>query len=141
MDPMYKAILDEYISFNRFKREFVQKDKKKVMNLGNDFMRKESIHDTLKFLIKNNNLKSAQEFSKKFKIPDKHFWIIRLNCFVAKGDWGGIENMAAEKKKPPIPWKCFADACIQNGRSDLAGGFIRRVPDVREQINMFLSIG
>ena len=141
MDPMYKSILDEYIHFNKFKREFVLKDKKKVMALGEDFMRKESIHDTLKFLIKNNNLKSAQEFAKKFKIPEKHFWIIRLNCLVDKGDWGGVENMGAEKKKPPIPWKCFANACIENGRQDLAPGFIRRIPDLREQIDLFIGIG
>jgi hypothetical protein len=78
--------------------------------------------------------------SKKFKISEKHLWMIRLEAYVENQDWNAVQLMAREKKNPPIPWQVFAEVAIEKNKYDLATDFIKKINNLEDQINMFLEI-
>jgi len=49
---------------------------------------------------------------KRFRVPEKALWHVRINCCVVAKEWGLLSRLAAEKKSP-VGYKPFALACIE----------------------------
>ena len=56
--------------------------------------------------------REAAKIVKKFKVPEKAFWHIKVQCFSRSGQWANLSRLAAEKKSP-IGYKPFALACMK----------------------------
>lgn len=49
---------------------------------------------------------------KRFRVPEKALWHLRIHCCAAAKEWGLLARLAAEKKSP-VGYKPFARACIE----------------------------
>lgn len=49
---------------------------------------------------------------KRFRVPEKAMWHLRIHCYAAAKEWGLLARLAAEKKSP-VGYKPFARACIE----------------------------
>ena len=56
--------------------------------------------------------RESLKLAKKFRVPDKQLWNIKIHCFSSTGHWGHLAKLAAEKKSP-VGYKPFARACIK----------------------------
>ena len=63
-----------------------------------------SLNETVYRLVRSGYAKRAQKLHSEFKMPDKTFWWLRLRAFVAKRDWGELEEIGKHNKSP-IGWE------------------------------------
>lgn len=52
------------------------------------------------------------KIAKRFRVPEKALWHLRIHCCAAAKEWGLLARLAAEKKSP-VGYKPFARACIE----------------------------
>lgn len=100
-----------------------------------------SVCETICRLIQHDNEAEAEKFAKKFGVPEKKMWFLKLKVKASQGDWTSVEQMARVKKVPPIGWKPFAMMAVKKGQLDLAEQFILKVSDVDFQLTMLQYIG
>lgn len=63
-----------------------------------------SLNETIYRLIRAGYGKRAHKIQSEFKMPEKTYWWLRLRAFVAKRDWGELEEIG-KIKKSPIGWE------------------------------------
>jgi len=56
--------------------------------------------------------RELQKLIKKFKVPEKALWHIKIHCFSLTGQWAHLSRLASEKKSP-VGYKPFALACMK----------------------------
>ena len=56
--------------------------------------------------------RESLKLAKKFRVPDKQLWNIKIHCFSSTGHWGHLAKLAVEKKSP-VGYKPFAQACMK----------------------------
>lgn len=71
----------------------------------------------------------AERLAKRFKVPEKRLWHIKVRAFSQSGQWANLRNLADSRQKNPIGLKPFALAAIA-GNQPLAEimRYIERVP-------------
>ncbi|KAI5284783.1 hypothetical protein KEM54_001073 [Ascosphaera aggregata] len=101
-----------------------------------------SVNETIYRLIKGGFMKRANKMQSEFKVPEKTFWWIRLRAMVAKRDWGGLEEVA-KNKRSPIGWEPFFNEILGAGNTKLAGVFIPKCVNLSldDRIEMWLKCG
>ncbi|KAI5301405.1 hypothetical protein KEM56_001755, partial [Ascosphaera pollenicola] len=101
-----------------------------------------SLNETIYRLVKGGFTKRANKLQSEFKVPEKTFWWTRLRAMVAKRDWGGLEDIAKDKKSP-IGWEPFFDQILAAGNTKLAAVFIPKCNSLSldERIEMWLKCG
>lgn len=55
----------------------------------------------------------AERIAKKFKVPDKRLWHVKVRAFSESGQWAVLRNFCDSRAKPPIGMKPFALAAIK----------------------------
>ena len=86
-----------------------------------------SLQQTLHKLIVDGNLGHVEKLRKEFKVPEKRFWMLKVNALAEVGDWGELEKMS-KVKKPPVSLEVFVDAALKHGNRTEAMRFVVRVP-------------
>ncbi|KAK4881688.1 hypothetical protein RN001_005007 [Aquatica leii] len=89
-----------------------------------------SVHDTCKRLLELKDYKEAEKVRNNFKIPEKRYWWIRIQCLADAGDWIELEKFS-KSKKSPIGYAHFVDICLQKNMQSEA---IKYLPKVSEDI-------
>ena len=71
----------------------------------------------------------AERLAKRYKVPEKRLWHIKVRAFSQSGQWANLRNLADSRQKNPIGLKPFAMAAIA-GNQPLAEitRYIERVP-------------
>ena len=71
----------------------------------------------------------AERLAKRYKVPEKRLWHIKVRAFSQSGQWANLRNLADSRQKNPIGLKPFALAAIA-GNQPLAEitRYIERVP-------------
>lgn len=64
-----------------------------------DFVGK-SVHDTIQMLLSLGEIKLAERLRTDYKVPDRHFWWLRLQTMAENGTWEELEKFAKSKKSP-----------------------------------------
>lgn len=59
-----------------------------------------SLHDTVKLLLLQNEIKLADKLRSEYKIPDRRYWWLRIQCLGERGLWGELEKFSKSKKSP-----------------------------------------
>lgn len=87
-----------------------------------------SIHDTIMLLLREGNLKRAEEIKSEFKVPDKRFWRMRILILSEQENWEELEKFS-KSKMSPIGYQPFVEVCLQKNNSREALKYIERCPD------------
>jgi len=61
----------------------------------------------------------ADKMAKKYKVPEKRLWYVKVRAFSESGQWPVLRNFADSRSKPPIGMKPFALAAIKGGQSEV----------------------
>nr|CAG4635949.1 EOG090X01BU [Eubosmina coregoni]SVE69644.1 EOG090X01BU [Eubosmina coregoni] len=87
-----------------------------------------SLNDTLKLLMRRRDWKEVDEMFKKFKIPERRFWWLKLTTLAEIGDWIELEKLS-RLKKSPIGYEPFVDVCLQYDKMDEAQKYLPKVEE------------
>lgn len=87
-------------------------------------------------------LSDADKIGKKFRIPEKRLWYIKVKAFAESEQWSNLRILADSKTKPPIGFKPFARAAIR-GKQSVAEvmKFIEKIPVLEERYDLFCEAG
>jgi vacuolar protein sorting-associated protein 16 len=58
-------------------------------------------------------LSDADKLAKKYRIPERRLWYIKVKAFQDSGQWSNLRILADSRKTPPIGFKPFARAAIR----------------------------
>lgn len=61
----------------------------------------------------------VEKLAKKFKVPEKRLWHIKVRALAESHQWPLLRNLADSRVKPPISLKHFAMAAIKGGQSQV----------------------
>ncbi|KAL7468314.1 hypothetical protein ACHAXS_010017 [Conticribra weissflogii] len=61
----------------------------------------------------------ADKIAKKYKVPEKRLWHVKVRAFSESGQWPVLRNFADSRSKSPIGMKPFALAAIKGGQSEV----------------------
>lgn len=83
-------------------------------------------------------LSDAEKISKKYRVPEKRFWYIKVKAFADSGQWSNLRIMSESRNKSPIGYKPFARAAIQGKQSENEIlKYIERVTLPEERYDLF----
>lgn len=74
----------------------------------------------------------ANAFAKKFKVPDKCFYRVKIRALVRTRQWDALHKFSNEKKNPPCGFKPFALACYNADKKTLADEYAARISSLEE---------
>jgi len=110
-----------------------------------------SIAETLASIIKhaknvtrpndvNRVLLEGDKFAKKFRIPEKMTWSVKVQSFSDSGQWDALRALAESRGKNPIGFKPFATAAIRGRRPQQeVVRYIERVLQPEERFDLYLQ--
>ena len=83
-------------------------------------------------------LVDADKIAKKFRVPEKRLWQIKVKAFAESEQWTNMRLLAESKAKPPIGYKPFARAAIKGklGVTDVMR-YIEKVTVPEERYDLF----
>jgi len=61
----------------------------------------------------------ADRIAKKYKVPEKRQWHVKVRALSESGQWAALRNFADSRAKPPIGIKPFALAAIRGGKGQV----------------------
>ncbi|KAL0113797.1 hypothetical protein PUN28_012729 [Cardiocondyla obscurior] len=86
------------------------------------------LHDTVKVLLLRNELKLADKLRSEYKIPDRRYWWLRIQCLAEKGLWNDLEKFS-KSKKSPIGYEPFIDECLKYNEKLEARKYLTKVKE------------
>lgn len=83
-------------------------------------------------------LADVDKLGKKFRIPERRLWHIKVKAFAENEDWANLRSLADTKAKSPIGFKAFARAAIR-GKQGVAEitRYIERVATPEERYDLY----
>nr|CAG4649104.1 EOG090X01BU [Scapholeberis mucronata]SVE93461.1 EOG090X01BU [Scapholeberis mucronata] len=91
-----------------------------------------SLNDTLKLLMRQRDWKETEEVVKKFKVPERRLWWLKVTTLAELGDWMELEKLSRSKKSP-IGYEPFVDVCLEFNNVVEAQ---RYLPKVEEHVSI-----
>ncbi len=82
--------------------------------------------------------RTEEKIKADFGVPDKRYWWIKIAAYSKLGEWDKLESFA--RKKSPIGYKPFAEACIRRGNQIEAIKYIPRVSDPWEKVELYVEL-
>ncbi|XP_033327025.1 vacuolar protein sorting 16 [Megalopta genalis] len=86
------------------------------------------LHDTVKILLLQNELKLADKLRSEYRISDRRYWWLRIQCLAEKGMWTELEKLS-KSKKSPIGYEPFIDECLKYNKDREAKKYLPKVKD------------
>ncbi|KOX72193.1 Vacuolar protein sorting-associated protein 16 like protein [Melipona quadrifasciata] len=86
------------------------------------------LHDTVKVLLLRNELKLADKLRSEYKISDRRYWWLRIQCLAEKGMWNELEKFS-KSKKCPIGYEPFVDECLKYNEEREAKKYLPKIRD------------
>lgn len=104
-----------------------------------------SVSDTIKTMLMDSKyepklLPLAATFSKKFKVPDKRFYRVKIKALAETRQWDALQKFSHEKKNPPCGFKAFAIACLEQGEKQQAEAYTARITSVDEKFETLVHL-
>ena len=82
-------------------------------------------------------LADADKLAKKFRVPEKRLWHIKVKAFADSDQWSNLRLLAESKAKSPIGYKPFARAAIRGKRNaDEIQKYIDRIPNSEDKYDL-----
>lgn len=86
------------------------------------------LHDTVKLLLSHKELKLADKLRSEYRIPDRRYWWLRIQCLAEQDSWSDLEKFS-KSKKSPIGYEPFIDQCLKYNKEKEAVKYLPRVRD------------
>lgn len=147
VETRLNSLQDALASYKRAKNDFaaqITDDQLKLLKYQATFGEKLSqnycdlsLHETIKLLMVQNELKTAEELRKEFKFPEKKFWWLKITVLADSGNWLELERFS-KSKKPPIGFEPFVDVCVQHKEIYEAKKYIQKVKE-ENRIKYFIK--
>ncbi|ETN10724.1 hypothetical protein PPTG_22686 [Phytophthora nicotianae INRA-310] len=104
-----------------------------------------SISNTMKLLLRDSKyepklLPLVAAFAKKFKVPDKRFYRVKIKALAETRQWDALHKFSMEKKTPPCGFKAFAIACLEEGEKQQAENYTARITSVDEKFETLIHL-
>lgn len=104
-----------------------------------------SLSDTLRTLVRDSKyepklLAVAATLAKKFKVPDKRFYRVKITALAETAQWDALQKFSLEKKTPPCGFKAFAVACLAHGEKQQAEAYTARITAVDEKFETLIHL-
>jgi len=81
-------------------------------------------------------LQDADKLARRFRIPEKRFWHIKVRAFADSNQWGNLKSLG-ESKKSPIGYASFARAAIRGKQPDTeVKHYIRKITVPEERYDL-----
>ncbi|XP_048000974.1 vacuolar protein sorting-associated protein 16 homolog [Leguminivora glycinivorella] len=87
-----------------------------------------SLHDTVKKLLEQGEVKLADKLRSEYKMPDRRYWWLRILTLAEKDDWEELDRFS-KSKKSPVGYEPFVDACLKYRKNDEALKYLPRCKD------------
>ncbi|KAF1779361.1 WD40-repeat-containing domain [Phytophthora cactorum] len=105
----------------------------------------QSISNTMKLLLRDSKyepklLPVVAAFAKKFKVPDKRFYRVKIKALAETRQWDALHKFSMEKKTPPCGFKAFAIACLEEGEKQQAENYTARITSVDEKFETLIHL-
>ncbi|CAI5715278.1 unnamed protein product [Peronospora destructor] len=105
----------------------------------------QSISNTMKMLLRDSKyepklLPLVAAFAKKFKVPDKRFYRVKIKALAETQQWDALHKFSMEKKNPPCGFKAFAIACLEEGEKQQAENYTARITSVDEKFETLIHL-
>ncbi|XP_046492707.1 vacuolar protein sorting-associated protein 16 homolog [Neodiprion pinetum] len=125
------ALTEEQIKLLRYQRSLADTLHQPVVG--------KPLHDTVKLLLLQNEIKLADKLRSEYKLPDKRYWWLRIQCLAENGLWMELEKFS-KSKKSPIGYEPFIEECLKYKKNDEAKKYL---PRVREELKVkyFAKVG
>ncbi|KAF7389798.1 hypothetical protein HZH68_011655 [Vespula germanica] len=114
------ALTEEQIKLLRYQRSLEETLHKTMVG--------KSLHDTVKILLLQNELKLADKLRSEYRIPERRYWWLRIQCLAEKGLWNELEKLS-KSKKSPIGYEPFIDQCLKYNQDQEGKKYLPRVQD------------
>ncbi|KAJ0398600.1 hypothetical protein P43SY_005225 [Pythium insidiosum] len=104
-----------------------------------------SVSETMKLLLMDSKYEPklaavAATFSKKFKVPEKRFYRVKIQALAETQQWDALHKFSMEKKTPPCGFKAFAVACLAQGEKQQAESYTSRITAVDEKFETLIHL-
>ncbi|CAL7934755.1 unnamed protein product [Xylocopa violacea] len=86
------------------------------------------LHDTVRVLLLHNELKLADKLRSEYRISDRRYWWLRIQCLAEKGMWSELEKLS-KSKKSPIGYEPFIDQCLKYNEEREAKKYLPKIKD------------
>ena len=123
-------LCEEQVKLLQMQREFDNA-------LGRQLFTGLSVSETIYQCLLNGN-KQAKKVKKEFQVSDKKFWWLKIAAFSKLGKWNKMEKFS--KKKSPIGYRPFVEACLQQKNTVEAHKYIPKVTDPWEKIELYVEL-
>jgi hypothetical protein len=100
-----------------------------------------SVSEYIDQLLRLRRDKDAVEVAKQFKVPPKRMMLIEIKVYSSQRRWDDLSNLVKGKKTVPCGFLPFVQACIDEGNPQEAVQYIKKLPDVAEQLTLLCGIG
>lgn len=100
-----------------------------------------SVSDLITKYIKNGQVHRAMKVQQEFQVPEERLWHIEVRVLAACGAWQELAKLTANKRKPPIGFDPFIEACVEHKNYNEATKYIRRLQDPYSQMEWLCNIG
>ncbi|XP_053980459.1 vacuolar protein sorting-associated protein 16 homolog [Hylaeus anthracinus] len=97
------ALTEEQIKLLRYQRTLEDTLHKSIVG--------KPLHDTVKLLLLSKELKLADKLRSEYRIPDRRYWWLRIQCLAENKLWEDLEKFS-KSKKSPIGYEPFIDQCL-----------------------------
>ncbi|XP_061385119.1 vacuolar protein sorting-associated protein 16 homolog [Danaus plexippus] len=87
-----------------------------------------SLHDTVKKLLEQGEIKLADKLRSEYRMPDKRYWWLRILVMADNYKWDDLEKFS-KSKKSPCGYEPFVDACLKYGKNDEALKYLSKCRD------------
>ncbi|CAG9787321.1 unnamed protein product [Diatraea saccharalis] len=84
-----------------------------------------SLHDTVRKLLLQGELKLAEKLRAEYKVPDRRFWWLRILTLAEKNEWTELDKFS-KSKKSPVGYEPFVDACLMRHKPEEAQRYLPR---------------
>lgn len=83
-------------------------------------------------------LSDAEKLAKKFRVPEKRLWHIKVKAFAESEQWSNLRLLCDSRAKPPIGFKPFVRAVISGKQSKQEIlRYLERLPSPEERYDMY----
>ncbi|OAD57104.1 Vacuolar protein sorting-associated protein 16 like protein [Eufriesea mexicana] len=114
------ALTEEQIKLLRYQRSIEELLQKSIIG--------KPLHDTVKILLLHNELKLADKLRSEYRISDRRYWWLRIQCLSEQDMWDELEKFS-KSRKSPIGYEPFIDQCLKYNKEKEARKYLPKIRD------------
>ena len=130
-DDFQSAVSDENYKLLKYQSGLEEKFGKSFVNL--------SLHETLRKLLQEKELKLADKMRSEFKLSDRKYFWLKVRAFGDSKQWTELYSLV-KTKKSPIGFGPFIEQCLKHGEKGQASKYLPLL-SLEEKLRYCVKLG